>query len=59
MAYGSAAPTVIKKLDVVQAKALRICSGAFRTTPIPALLIEMGEVPLEIKRYILDENKRS
>lgn len=27
-----------------------MCSGAFYTTPIPALLIETGEMPLEIRR---------
>jgi len=36
--YGAAAPSVIRKLDIVQAKALRVCSGAFHTTPVPALL---------------------
>lgn len=35
MTYGSAVSTVIKDLDIVHAKALRICSGAFRTTQIP------------------------
>ena len=29
MAYGTAAPSVLKRLGVVQAKALRICGGAF------------------------------
>lgn len=46
MAYGSAASIVIEKLDLVETKALRICNGAFCITPIPALLIEMDEIPL-------------
>ncbi len=28
--YGSASKTLLKKLDVIQAQALRICSGAFK-----------------------------
>lgn len=44
--FGSASKSVLEKLDRLQAKALRICCGAFRTTPIPALLVEMGEAPL-------------
>lgn len=39
-----------KKLDVIQAKALRTCSGAFSTIPIPAFGIEMGEKPLKLRR---------
>lgn len=48
--YGAAAPTVLKQVEVVQAKALWICGGAFRTSPIQALLVEMGETPLEIRK---------
>ena len=48
--FGSAAKTLLKKLDVVQAKALRVCCGALRTTSVPALLVEAGEMPLEVRR---------
>ena len=34
MVYGSAASSVINKLDRVQVKALRVCCGAFSTTLI-------------------------
>ena len=34
VAYGSAAKTHLGKLDVIQAQALRICSGAVKTSPI-------------------------
>lgn len=44
MEFGSAAATTLQMLDVVQAIALQLCCGAFPTTPIPALLIEMEEV---------------
>ena len=53
MVYGSAALSVLNKLDIVQAKALRVCCGALCTTPIAALLIEMGEMPLVLRRYKL------
>ncbi len=36
-----------KKNDKVQTQALRICRGAFRTSPKAALQVEMGEMPLE------------
>jgi len=51
--YGSASKTVLTRLDVVQARALRLCCGAFRTSPVPALLIEMGEMPLWLRRIKL------
>lgn len=44
---------MLAKLDVLQAKALRVCSGAFRTTPIAALQVELGETPLELRRMKL------
>ncbi|KAG5852664.1 hypothetical protein ANANG_G00064980 [Anguilla anguilla] len=51
--YGSAAKSVLGKLDILQSKALRLCCGAFKTSPIPALLIEMGEMPLYLRRIKL------
>lgn len=51
--FGSAAKSLLCNSDRVQAKALRVCCGAFRTTPIPALLVEMGELPLRISRHKL------
>ena len=48
--YGSASKFVLARLDVLQARALRLCCGAFRTSPVPALLIEMGEMPLWLRR---------
>ena len=37
-------------LDVIQARALRICLGAVRTSPVCALQVEAGEMPLWISR---------
>lgn len=34
IAYGSAARCHLKKLDVIQAQALRVCSAAFTTLPL-------------------------
>ncbi len=51
--YCSANKTLLKKVEVVQSKALRICSGAFRTSPVNALQVEMGEMPLELRRLQL------
>ena len=48
--------THLKKLDVLQAKALRVCSGAVGTTPIPALQVSMGEMPLDLRRDQLMAN---
>ena len=39
--FGAASKAVLKRLDGVQSKALRICCGALRTTSIPALLVEI------------------
>ena len=50
VAYMSAAESHLKKLDVEQAKGLRICGGGFKTSPVAALQVEMGEEPLRIRR---------
>ena len=39
MVYGSACDSYLKMLDRIQNKALRICLGAFRTSPIPSLQV--------------------
>lgn len=44
--YLSTADCDLKKLEAEQAQALRICSGAFKTSPAVAIQIEMGEMPL-------------
>lgn len=51
--YSSAAKTQLLKIDAIQSQALRICCGALRTTPIIALQVEMGEMPLKIRRIKL------
>ena len=56
IAYGSAAKTSLKKLEVVQAQALRLCCGALKTTPVSALQVEMGEMQLCIRHKQLMMN---
>ncbi len=43
----------LKKLDIEQAQALRICIGAFKSSPVAALQVEIGEMPLSIRRLKL------
>src|SRR4030088_1204527 len=38
--YGSARPTYLSMLDPVQNQALRLCLGAFRTSPVDSLQVE-------------------
>ena len=56
IAYSSAAKTSLKKLEVVQAQALRLCCGALKTTPVSALQVEMGEMLLHIRHKQLMMN---
>ncbi|KAI2667110.1 hypothetical protein H4Q32_003505 [Labeo rohita] len=51
--YGSAAKSHLQKLDVIQAQALRLCCGAFKTSPVPALQVEAGEMPLSLRQLQL------
>uniref|UniRef100_A0A3B1IE94 Reverse transcriptase domain-containing protein n=1 Tax=Astyanax mexicanus TaxID=7994 RepID=A0A3B1IE94_ASTMX len=51
--YGSASKTVLQKVDKVQLQALRVCCGAFRSSSNPAILVETGEPPLDIRRQQL------
>lgn len=44
-----------KKLDAIQSKALRIISGAMRSSPLNALQIECAEPPLCIRRQYLSD----
>ncbi|GFU59073.1 putative RNA-directed DNA polymerase from transposon X-element [Trichonephila clavipes] len=48
--YGSARASVLKRLDTVYHSALRICSGAFRTSPVTSLYVVCHQPPLELRR---------
>ncbi|XP_026471724.1 uncharacterized protein LOC113376008 [Ctenocephalides felis] len=43
----------IQDLDKIQYRCLRICIGAMKSTPTNVLLLESGEMPLEIRRKLL------
>lgn len=42
-----------KKLDSIQARAMRIIMGAMKSSPINALQVECGEPPLHLRRQFL------
>ncbi|GFT48302.1 RNase H domain-containing protein [Trichonephila clavipes] len=48
--YGSACNSTLKKLDPVHHMALRICSGAFRTSPVQSLYVNCNQLPLDLQR---------
>ncbi|GFT53849.1 putative RNA-directed DNA polymerase from transposon X-element [Trichonephila clavipes] len=54
--YGSARASVLKRLDTVHHSALRICSGAFRTSPVTSLYVVCHQPPLELRRRQLSAN---
>jgi len=56
IAYRDAARTTLAKLDVVQTQALRLCTGAFCTSSAVAMQVEMGEMPLQLRREQLAAN---
>lgn len=51
--YGSASVTLLKKLDRIQFKALRLINGALKSSPVEALLVITNELPLHIRRFYL------
>ena len=51
--YGGACKTTLKKLDVAHNMALRICTGAYRTSPIDSLYVDSGIPPLFLRRQEL------
>jgi ribonuclease HI len=52
-AYGSASKSALKLLDPIHNAALRICVGAFRTSPIESLYVEAHEPSLTNRRQQL------
>lgn len=49
--YDSASNTLLKKLDSIQYRALKIACGAARGTSLSSLQVETGEPPLPIRRH--------
>ena len=48
--YQAASKTVLSTLDPVHNAALRLCTGAFRSSPVDSLYVDSGEPPLHIRR---------
>ena len=48
--YSSACVTSLKQLDVVHNMGLRICSGAFKTSPIESIYVDTDHLPLDLRR---------
>ncbi|GBO20698.1 hypothetical protein AVEN_140345-1 [Araneus ventricosus] len=48
--YGSACSSVLRRLDPIHHSALRICSGAFRTSPVHSLYAVCHQMPLHLRR---------
>jgi len=48
--YGSARGTYLRMLDPIQNHALRLCLGAYRTSPASSLCVEANETPLYFRR---------
>ena len=48
--YGSACQTTLQKLNVVHNTALRICTGAYKTSPVESLYVDSGFPLLFIRR---------
>ena len=48
--YGSASAKALASLDPVHNQGLRLCLGAFRSSPVESLYVESHEPPLQIRR---------
>lgn len=56
MIYGTAKPTRIKIIDPIQNMALRIATGAYRSSPTNSIHCEAGEPPLSYRRMQITLN---
>ena len=54
--FGNASERTLKILDPIHHAGIRLCTGAFRTSPIASLLAEAGEPSLTVRRQILCTN---
>ena len=48
--YSSACKTLLSQLDVVHNIGLRLCSGAFKTSPIESTYVGTEHMPLDLRR---------
>ena len=50
IAFDSSCNSLKDKLNIIQDKALRMCCGAFITTPISALQVNCRDAPLQLRK---------
>ena len=48
--YSSATQSRLKSLDSVHHAGIRLATGAFKSSPVPSLLVDAGELPLDLYR---------
>ncbi|XP_067138961.1 uncharacterized protein [Centruroides vittatus] len=48
--YGSTRESTLRMLDPIHHQALRLCTGAFRTSPVQSLYVDAHEPPLSLRR---------
>ena len=48
--YSSTCKTLLSQLDVVPNMSLRLCSGAFKTSPIESIYVDTEHMPLDLRR---------
>ena len=48
--YSSATSNTLKIIDSIHHSSIRLATGAFRSSPIPSLLVDAGEMPLDLHR---------
>jgi hypothetical protein len=51
--YGAARTFYIKALDAIHHQGLRLCTGAYRTSPVHSLYVEANETSLDLRRVKL------
>ena len=51
--YKNANPNFLHKLDVIHHKAIKLCTGAYPTSPTLSLLCDANEPPLSLRRLYL------
>lgn len=51
--YASASETSLKILDPVHHQGIRLCTGAFRSSPTISILAESGMLPLALRRNLI------
>jgi len=57
--YGSARASYLTMLDPIQNQSLRLCLGAFRTSPVESLQVEANEAPLGLAPCWMGERENN